>query len=224
MWVNIPVPWILWAKQHFFASHPCHCVFCVSRFVRVVWLCVTLVTGAILSERCLSLDLNRKMCFFQVSSPSLSVRILRHSMLPSCFVGDVSRVLLWRGLSEVHSISSSNSPHQSTSHNHLTSDPTPSHHITSLHIKSHHIASHIRWHQITDHHMTWHRMTWHYITWHHITLSHFSPQPTTLPHLTTPRTNHITSSHLATMTSYHITSQHITWPPPTHHGSTTSYH
>ena len=216
--------------------HPCHCVFCVSRSC-----CATLVAGAILSEPFLSRDLNRRRTFSRWHRCQ-RIRILHHSMLPSWFVGNVSRVLLWHGLSVVHSTSSSNSPHQSTSHNHLTSHPISSHHITSRHftwhhidpapshhIKSHHIAlhgvpSHMTSHQITDHHITSHDITGHDI---HITSSHFTTQPTTLPHLTPPRNqpHYFMSPRNHDIIPHHIAAHHITTadtprkhsqPPPKH--------
>ncbi len=52
--------------------HPCHCVCCVSHSC-----CVTLVAGAILSERCLSRDLNRNALDLELST----IQCFHHGLL-----------------------------------------------------------------------------------------------------------------------------------------------
>ena len=212
MWVNIPVPWILWAKQHFFASHPCHCVFCGSRFVRVVWLCVTLVTGAILSERCLSLDLNRKMFFFRChrhrSALEFSAVQCYHLVLLATSQGfccDVVSRKFTAYLLPIHHIN----PRPTT-----TSHQIPPHLITSHRFTSNHITSHHTWGHIKLQTITWHDIAWHDITSHDIT-SHYLISARNQPHC-------LTSQHLAPTTLLHLTSQ--PWHHTTSHRSTSHDH
>ena len=175
-------------------SHRCHCLSCGSRFVPVVWL--SSQAQYFRNVVCLWNWIN--LLFLGVIAVQFNSPPFNASILSS---GDVSRVLLWHGLSVVHCTSPSMSPHQSTSHNHISSqnftsnqvtshhiDPALSHHITSFYV-NHHITSRpITLHHITSHHVTslhiksqtitWHDIAWHDITspditWHGITSHHF---------------------------------------------------
>ena len=159
------------------------------------------VAGAILSDRFLSLDLNRKMkfvrchpCAFRILYNSLlqSFAFCRLVTLVSLFFASQGCIAHWDEVDLARfSQRDEELPIQDiTELDHITSPHHQPHRVTSHHIKSHH-----------------------HLTSPHLATSHF--------YITSP---HITNSHIASSIQPSNQPHHIISPAPTHQGHRTSHH